>query len=97
MARLVGKVVATKVPSAAFIDFAAQAKLARFVSSGASAPYTLPFGFDHGDAMDGNLIGRVVLSTPPFVGPFCRSLSAKSTAQPWHTYPLTPELNNFRI
>ncbi len=36
LARLVGKVAATEVPSAAFIDFAAQAKFARFVSAGAS-------------------------------------------------------------
>ncbi len=43
----------TEVPSpwvAAFIGFAAQAKLAWFVRAGASALRTLPFGFNPGDA-----------------------------------------------
>ncbi len=31
-----------------------------------------------------------VLTTPPFVEPFCRSVGAQSTAQPWHTEPVTP-------
>ncbi len=35
---------------AAFIGFAAQAKLVRFVSAGAFALHTLPFGFNPGDA-----------------------------------------------
>ncbi len=41
------------VPSpgaAAFIGFAAQANLVRFVSAGAFALHTLPFGFNPGDA-----------------------------------------------
>ncbi len=52
----------------AFIGFAAQAKLVRFVNAGASALHTLPFGFNPDDARDRSLIGRVVLITPPFVG-----------------------------
>ncbi len=39
--------------------------------------------------MDRGLIGRGVLITPAFVGPFCRSVDAQSTAQPWHTDPFT--------
>ncbi len=42
------------------------------------------------DARDGSLDGRGVLSTPPFVGPFRRSVGAQSTAKLWHTDPLTP-------
>ncbi len=41
------------VPSpsvAVFIGFAAQARLVRFVSAGAPALHTLPFGFTPGDA-----------------------------------------------
>ncbi len=44
----------SEVPSlgvAAFIGFAAQAKLARFVSARAPALHTLSFGFNPGDAM----------------------------------------------
>ncbi len=40
-----------EVPSlgmAAFVGFAAQAKLVRFVSAGAFALHTLPFGFEPG-------------------------------------------------
>ncbi len=55
---------------AAFIDFAALAKLARFVSAGAPALRTLPFGFNPGDARDMSLIGRGVLTTLSFIGPF---------------------------
>ncbi len=36
--------------AAAFIGFAAHAKLARFESTGASALHNLPFGFNPGDA-----------------------------------------------
>ncbi len=82
----------TGVPSpgvAAFIGFAFQAKLARFESAGAAAPHTpLPFGFNPGYAT-GSLIGRGVLSTPPFFGTFCRPVGAQSSAQHWHTGPLT--------
>ncbi len=38
---------------------------------------------DDGDARDRSLIGRCVLTAPPFVGPFCRSVGAQSTTQPW--------------
>ncbi len=38
-----------------------------------------------------SLIGRGVLTTLPLVGPFVRPVGAQSTAQPWHTDPLTPE------
>ncbi len=33
------------------------------------------------------------LITPPFVEPFCRSVGARSTTQPWRTDPFLP--NNF--
>ncbi len=36
------------------------------------------------------MIDRGVLITLPFVGPFCRSVGAKSTTQPWRADPLTP-------
>ncbi len=55
---------------AAFIDFAAQAKLARFEIAGASALHTLPFGFNPGDARYRSLIGRDVVTTLPLIGPF---------------------------
>ncbi len=57
--------------------------LVRFVSAGASALHihTLPFGFDPGGARDRSWIGRGVLTTPPFVGPFCRPVGDQSTAQ----------------
>ncbi len=42
---------------AAFIDFAAQAKPARFVSAGAAALHTLPFSFNPGDATGTQGIG----------------------------------------
>ncbi len=52
-----------------------------------------PFWFESrwrdGDTRDRSLIGRGVLTTPPF-GPFCRTVDAQSTTQPWHTDPLTP-------
>ncbi len=54
--------------------------------------HTLPVGFHPVDARDRSLIGGVVLVTPPFVGPFCRSVGAQSTAQSWRADPLTPEL-----
>ncbi len=50
----------TEVPSfgmAAFIGFAAQAKHVRFVSAGAFALHTLPFGFNPGDATGTQGIG----------------------------------------
>ncbi len=53
------------------------------LSAGASAPHTLPFGFNPGDARDMSLIGRGVLILPPFVGPFCRPVGAQYTTQPW--------------
>ncbi len=37
----------------------------------------------------GVLISSGVQTTPPFVGTFCRSVGVQSTAQPWHTDPLT--------
>ncbi len=50
--------------------------IVRFESAGASALPTLTFVFNPGDARDRSLIDRDVLITPPFVGPFCRSLGA---------------------
>ncbi len=43
--------------------------------------HTLPFGFDSGDARDRSSIGRGVLTTPPFVDPFCGPVDVQSTAQ----------------
>ncbi len=65
---------------------AAQAKLARFESAGASILHvqTFPFGLDPGDARDRSLVGRGVLATSPF-GPFCRVAGARSTTQPFGT------------
>ncbi len=60
--------------------FVVQAKPVRFESAGAFALHTLPFGFNPGDARDKSLIRRVVLITPPFVGPFCRPVGAQSAA-----------------
>ncbi len=59
--------------------------------SGLRAPeHTLPFGFNPGDARDKSLIGRgVLLTTPAFVEPFCWSVGAQSTTQPWRSNPLT--------
>ncbi len=57
------------------------------MSAGAAALHTTPFGFNPGDARDRSLIGGV-LTTPQFVGPFCRSVGAQFTAQSWHTDPL---------
>ncbi len=37
-----------------------------------------------------SLVGRGVLTTPPFTGPFCRPVSAQSTTQPWRAETLTP-------
>ncbi len=42
------------------------------------------------DARDRSLVGRGVLSTPPFVGPFRRSVGDHSNTKLWHTDPLTP-------
>ncbi len=56
--------------------FTAQAKPVQFVSAGPPALYTLPFGFSPVDARDKSLVGRGVLITPPFVGPFCRPVGA---------------------
>ncbi len=50
----------TEVPNpdvAAFIGFAAQSKLSRFVNAGASSLRTLPFGFTPGDATKTQGIG----------------------------------------
>ncbi len=68
-----------EVPSpgvAALIGFAAQAKPVRFESTGASAPHTLTFVFNPGDARDRSLVDRDVLIPPLFVGQFFRSLGA---------------------
>ncbi len=76
-------IINTTVPSpdaAEFIGFAAQAKPVRLGSAEASTLYTLTFGFNPGDAK--SLIGTGVLTTPPSVGPFCRSVGAQSTTQP---------------
>ncbi len=52
------------------------------MSAGAFALHTLPLGFNPGDARDRSLIGRGVLTTPPVIGPFCRSVGAQSTTPP---------------
>ncbi len=78
-----------KVPNpgmAAFIGLAAQARLVRFMNAGVSALHTLPFVSNPGDATGTQGIG-VVMTTPPFVGPFGMSVGAQSTAQSWHTDP----------
>ncbi len=67
-----------------------QVELARLESIGASAPHTHPFSFNPGDASDRSLVLRGVLTTSPFIGPICTSVGTQSTAQPWHTDPLTP-------
>ncbi len=51
---------------AAFIGFAVQAKLRWFESTGASAFHTLFFNFNPCDKRDRSLLGRGVLTTPPF-------------------------------
>ncbi len=43
----------------------------------------LPFRFNPGVARD-----RSLMITPSFVGPFCMSVGAQSTAQSWHIDPL---------
>ncbi len=45
-----------------------------------------------GGASYRRLLGRGVLTTPPFFAPFCRSVRAQSTAQPWHIKQLTPNV-----
>ncbi len=73
----------TKIRSpraAEFIGFAAQAKPVRLGSAEASTLYTLPFGFNPGDAR--SLIGRGVLTTQLTAGPFCRSVGGQSNSQP---------------
>ncbi len=72
-----------EVPSlgvTAFVDFAAQARPARFEIAGASALHALSFGFNPGDARNMSLIGRGVVTTLPFVGPFCMSIGSRSSA-----------------
>ncbi len=73
---------------AAFSGFAAEAKLVRLVSAGASTLHS----FNPGDvyARDGIFIGRGVVTIPPLIGPFSMSVGAQSTAQSWHTDPLIP-------
>ncbi len=66
-----------EVPSpgvALLISLAAHAQIARLASVRSS--YTLLFGFKPGDTRDGSF-----LATPPFVGPFARSVGAQSTTQ----------------
>ncbi len=69
-----------------------QAKPVQFESAGASDLHILSFGFNPGDARDMNLIGRGVLITQPFVGPFSRSVGTQSTTQPRRADPLTPTI-----
>ncbi len=64
-------------PSAtAFIGFAAQIKLAQFESTGSTALYPPLLFINPGDARGRNFIGRDVLTTPLFTGPFGRLISA---------------------
>ncbi len=48
-------------------------------------PFAHPLGFNTNDAMDRNLIGRGVLSAPPFIGPFYMSIGAQFIVQSWYT------------
>ncbi len=52
-------------------------------------PFWVESRWRDGDSRGRSLIGNSVLITPQF-GPFYRSLGAQSSAQPWHTDPLTP-------
>ncbi len=72
----------TSPGTTAFIGFSAQAKLAQLKSAGAFALHALSRGCNSGDARDKRLLGRGVLTTPKFVGKFCRSVGAQSIAQP---------------
>ncbi len=69
-----------EVPSpgvAAFNGFAAQAKPSRLENTWASTIHSLlPFGFNPGDAKDRSYLGKGVMTTPPFIGPFCVSVGA---------------------
>ncbi len=38
------------------------------------------------------MLGRGVLTTPPFVGPFCRSVGAPVTTQAGHIESFSPEI-----
>ncbi len=58
------------------------AKPVLLMNGGASALQTLLFGFNPWDAIDRSLIGRCLLTTPPFVGSLCRPVK--------HTEPVTP-------
>ncbi len=72
------------------MDFAAQAKLARFVSAGAPALYTAPFGFNLGDARDRSFDRQRYADYIVIQWTFFRPVGAQSTAHLWHTDPLTP-------
>ncbi len=60
--------------------------------------HALPFSFNPGDenedSKDRSLIGKCVLTTPPYVGPCFRSVRAHCIAQFWQTELLTPFLSN---
>ncbi len=58
---------------AALIGFVAQANPARFEST---SLFTPSFGFNPGDARDRSLVRGGEVTTPPFVGPCCRSVGA---------------------
>ncbi len=64
------------------------------MSAEASTLHALSFGFNLGyatrDARDRCLSGKGVVTVPPILGPFLRSVGAKSTAHSWHIDPSTP-------
>ncbi len=72
----------------AFIGFAAQARFAQFVNAGPSTFHTLLFSFNPEDARDRSLLGRGVLNTSPFVGPFRKSVGALSPTHLAHLIKL---------
>ncbi len=55
----------------------------------------LSFGFNPVDAGDRSLLGRDVVTTPPFVGPCCNSVAAQFTAQPRDTNLLIYALSRY--
>ncbi len=49
------------------------------MSDGASALHTSPLSFNPGDVRDRSLLGRGVLTTSPFIAPFCMSVGPFNT------------------
>ncbi len=87
----------TSPGTTAFIGFAAQTEHAQLKSAGAFALHDLSLSCNPGDARDRSLLGRGVLTTPPFVGPFYRSVGAQATAQPSPLKPLSKKWVNGQL